>query len=257
MDTSESILEKLAITTWETIENAFSKRISYGEDAITSVNLLKLKNESLGNLVLLDTRINESTKGCDFEFWIGSNKQGWHRHAIQAKKISVSNERYNSLAHKVSGKPQIDILEAYSTANKAIPLYCLFNYSQQVTSIKSSCPKYTDIKELGCSITPLKTVRKALATRGARTFQWIHSRKETLPWSCLVRCSKISTHCPNSILGHNYQDMMHKELPYQIQLLLSHDLQAEQLQDSGLFSQENDYRPRWLGVFEVDEDKNG
>ena len=257
MDKSEIAFEKLAITTWETIANAFSERISYGEDAITSVNLLTLKNESLSNLVLQDTRINESTKGCDFEFWVGSNKRGWYRYAIQAKKISVSNERYNSLLHEVAGVPQIDILEAYSKANKAIPLYCLFNYSEKVSSVKSGCPKFINIKELGCSITPSKTVRKALSTRGARTFQWFHDRKETLPWSCLVRCPKILKHWPSNILGINYQDMVYKELPYQLQLLLKPDTQSEQLYDSELFSQENEYRPRWLGVFEVNDDENG
>ena len=255
MDKDEQILEKLAFTTWEAISNAFLQHISYGEDAITSVNLLSLKNESLSDLALQDTRINESTKGCDFEFWIGSNNKGWLRYAIQAKKITVSNGRYNSLSHKVAGKPQIDILESYSTANKAIPLYCLFNYSDQVGSINSGCPKFTNIKEVGCSVTPLKTVRKALKTRGARTFEWFHNRQETLPWSCLVRCPQISQHWPPSKLGFNYEEMNHRELPQPLRLLLHGELQEVLLIDSSVFSREIDYRPRWVGVIEIT--KNG
>ncbi|HFB64961.1 MAG TPA: hypothetical protein ENJ60_05395 [Aeromonadales bacterium] len=268
MNKPEKIFEKLAFTTWETILNAFLKQISYGEDAITSVNLLSLKNEALGNIVLQDTRPKESTKGCDFEFWIGSDEKGWFRYAIQAKKITVSSNRYNSLAHKVNGIPQIDILEKYSLANRAIPIYCLFNYSEKVSYTKTGCPKYKNSKELGCSVTPLKTVREAIKTRGARTFQWFHSRGETLPWSCLVRCPQIINHWPPNKLGLDMKDMMHKKLPEVLHLLLcrktsepppeqydekSHSVQLE---DSNLFSQQINYRPRWVGVINLEDDKN-
>ena len=59
----ESLFEKLAYTTWDAIENAFEHRIFYGEDAITSINLLALKNASFPNLAIADTRPDESTKG--------------------------------------------------------------------------------------------------------------------------------------------------------------------------------------------------
>ena len=259
MHKSEKIFTKLAFTTWETISNAFLERISYGEDAITSVNLLSLKNEALSNLVLQDTRTSESTKGCDFEFWIGSNNRGWNRYAIQAKKLTVSSGRYDSLSHKVGGVPQIDILEKYSAANKAIPIYCLFNSSKQVQGINSGCPMYKSEKELGCSVTPLKTVRKALKTRGARTFQWFHNRKETLPWSCLVRCPQISMHWRQEELGLNIEEMTYRELPSLLTSLLHGELKPEQLIDSNIFSREVEYIPRWVGVIKIsDEDeKNG
>lgn len=266
MRKSEIIFENLAFTTWETIFNAFLNSISYGEDAITSVNLLSLRNASLGDLALQDTRPTENTKGCDFEFWIGSPKRGWLRYAIQAKKITVSCNRYSSLAHKVNGVPQIDILENYSLANRAIPIYCLFNYSKDVSGINSGCPKYSDSRELGCSVTPIKTVRKALKTRGARTFKWFHSRDETLPWSCLVRCPQIVKHWPKSKLGVDLDEMIHEDLPDILHSLLrgenseefpgqfDEEDQAKQLVNSNLFSQEVNYRPRWVGVINIDND---
>ena len=255
---SEKILERLAFTTWDVISHAYHNRISYGEDAITSVNLLALKNAQLKNLVLQDTRIDESIKGCDFEFWIGSNKKGWFRYAIQAKKISVSNERYNSLSHKVRGQPQIEILDNYASTNNAIPVYCLFNYSKHSHHLVNSCPKYISIKELGCSVTPSKTVRTALSIRGARTFKWFHNRQDTIPWSCLVRCPKIHRHWPPSVLGVNYEDMRYNELPHQLRLLLEGQSQGEELIYSDIFSREIENRPRWIGVIETgDEDENG
>ena len=254
MSKSEKIFENLAFTTWETILNAFSNNISYGEDAITSVNLLSLRNASLNGLVLEDIRSQESTKGCDFEFWIGSEEKGWLRYAIQAKKISVSSNRYNSLAHKVNGVPQIDILERYSLENRAIPIYCLFNYSDD--------PNYIDARELGCSVTPLKTVRESLKTRGARTFNWFHRREETLPWSCLVRFSKIVKYWPQDKLGFNIKEMRHQQLPDVLSSLLlnGHSGQfpetdnSETFVNSSLFSQKVEHRPRWVGVVDLDSD---
>ena len=75
----EILFEKLAFTTWDAIENAYGNRISFGEDAITSINLLALKNASFPTIAIEDTRPSESTKGCDFEFWIGTHKSGWYR----------------------------------------------------------------------------------------------------------------------------------------------------------------------------------
>jgi len=85
MTAVEILFEKLAFTTWDAIENAFEQKILYGEDAITSINLLALKNASFPNIAIADTRPDESSKGCDFEFWIGNYSSGWYRYAIQAK----------------------------------------------------------------------------------------------------------------------------------------------------------------------------
>ena len=264
MRKSEEVFKNLAFTTWETINNAFKNKISYGEDAITSVNLLSLKNALLGDLLLQDTRSEESTKGCDFEFWIGSIKGGWFRYAIQAKKITASSGRYDSLKHEVNGVLQIDILEQYARANKAIPIYCFFNYTDDIVSAKSSCIKYRDIKELGCSITPLHTVRKALNERGARNFSWFHKREETLPWSCLVRCPHIANHWRSSVLGIDIDQMIHESLPEVLQPLLSEnnaeksmvkifeDGTSDSLERNNMFSREVKYKPSWVGVIDLD-----
>jgi hypothetical protein len=242
------LFEKLAITTWDAIGNAFEHRISYGEDAITSIILLALKNASFPNLAIADTRPEESTKGCDFEFWIGDYPSGWVRYAIQAKKITVSSDRYASLKHTVGGVPQIEILEKYAKANSAIPMYCLFNYTENSSIPKSPCPKFINIKEYGCSITPSSIAKLAIKTRGARNFNWFHSRRETLPWSCLVRCPELVAHWPEKILGMEYENAVHKELPGILSVLLKNPKKQVQFIDTNVFSQEIEYRPRWIGV---------
>ena len=249
MNNPEQILEQIAVITWDTIGLAHFDRISFGEDAITSLSLLTLKNVHISNIAVVDTRVQESTKGCDFEFWIGRRKSGWYRYAIQAKKISVSNKRYNSIAHKVNGIPQIDILDSYAKCNRAIPLYCFYNHSKLVSVQKLNCSKYSHIKELGCSVTPLATVRTALNTRGARTFKWFHDRPETLPWSCLVRCPQISMHWPQS--GYHHEQLLYEKLPDQLMHLLDGEFKGEQLIETDLFSKEVIYRPRWIGVLDI------
>lgn len=252
------IFNKLAITTWDAIGNAFFNKISFGEDAVTSINLLNLKNSSLPNLVVADTRPTESTKGCDFEFWIGNDHSGWYRYAIQAKKLAVSKENYQSLNHKVGSEFQINILERYAKSNRAIPLYCLYNYSQSTKvplnscNIDSSCIKYSNIKELGCSISPLATTNLSLQTRGARTFDWFHSRNDTLPWSCLVRCLNIGKNLSERYYGiKNQSEIMYSELPRVLRLLISNETVS--FKNSDIFSQEVELRPKWIGVVQTEK----
>lgn len=248
MTLTESLFETLAFTTWDAIENAYTHKISLGEDAITSINLLALKNASFPNLAIVDTRPSESTKGCDFEFWIGNNKSGWHRYAIQAKKISVSSGRYDSLNHIVGDVPQIQILEQYASSNNAIPLYCLFNFSNNTKKPSTSCFKYLNIKEFGCSVTPLSTVKYALNTRGSRTFKWFHERKETLPWSCLVRCTKLHRHWTEEETGIKHNEAIHEKLPKALSMWLEDQTKPMQFIDSDMFSRGTPFQARWVGV---------
>ena len=67
--------------------------------------------------------------GTDFELWLGSNRKGWFRFAIQAKKLDLRTDRYSSLTQANSNGPQIELLEDYARLNRAAPLYCLYNHT--------------------------------------------------------------------------------------------------------------------------------
>ena len=45
--------------------------------------------------------------------------------------------------------------------------------------------------ELGCTITPSSNIRMAIEEWGAKNFKSIHSRRNTLPWRCLVSCPMV------------------------------------------------------------------
>ena len=48
-----------------------------------------------------------------------------------------------------------------------------------------------DLKDLGCSVTPLSNIATAIGEWGGKNFDSIHKNEGTLPWKCLVSCPKV------------------------------------------------------------------
>ena len=253
------LFETLAATVWYAIPHARARKIQLGEDAITTMNLLALDAAPIPTVIVEDTRIDESTKGADWEFWIGSDLFGWNRYAVQAKKINPRLS-YDKLGHRVkaSGMLQIDILERYAKANRAAPIYCLYN--SVPLPVPWHCNPSLDPKQLGCSVTPSRIIRKALAKRGGRMFSSIHSSPETLPWRCLVKCPIIvqggSVH-PNVLAVPDINNHF-EELPPELQRrrVVETALETVTIQDDlgSLFNREVRLRPRWLGLIDLSGD---
>lgn len=250
--TASELFEILARSTWRTIARTYHNHIVFGEDAITSYNLDALSSPGVG-VVVEDTRVTESTKGCDFELWVGSDTLGWSRYAVQAKKISVSSASYANLKHKVGTQYQIDILAAYAGANRAAPLYCFYNHSSGPYQWNCNLPP--EIEQLGVSVTPLNVVRAAIATRGGRTFSWIHQRPETVPWRCLVRCPVFTHSIPSSVARPGWpprDQYSHAKLPEPLRRL-QETRDARTLADApDLFSRAQDLRPGWVGIIDFE-----
>lgn len=253
--TAYELFEKLALVTWRSISLCHSKQIRLGEDAVTSTNLINLAVKGPASIAVEDTRPNESTKGCDFELWIGSDRFGWSRYAVQAKKIDVNSSRYPSLAHMVGGAAQIDILDAYAKANSAAAIYCFYNYSTEKHGWNCNLPR--DTEQLGCSVTPSSVVRKAITTRGARSFTAIHSRAETLPWRCLVRCPHL---VPSGAPGHRGwpapRSFRHERLPEILQVL-RRERSSKAILDLGeVVSRDLSLRPEWIAVIDISDESH-
>ena len=122
---------------------------------------------------------------------------GWWRFAIQAKKLDSATRRYDGLgAQGRCVTLQMDLLQQYAQANRAIPLYCFYNYIPNMRASETSaawhcCEATPDERQLGCTLTSFQVIEQASAFRGRRNFKWIHQRAETLPWRCLVKCARI------------------------------------------------------------------
>lgn len=170
--------------------------VRFGEETITDLMMMDLY--TLGSTVALfeqTTKRKESRSGTDFELWLGSERLGWLRLAIQAKKLDMRTERFSSLTQSNSHGEQIDLLEDYAKFNGAAALYCLYGYDDDAEAKEHEywhcCSRYPDVKELGCAVTPSSVIRDAINTPGTKNFKSIHSNKNTLPWRCLVSCPMI------------------------------------------------------------------
>lgn len=184
------LFEDLATATWQRLADGDRLKVRQGETTITDLLLLELARLGPPAVHVLKTpQDKEDAQGTDWEWWIGTPLRGWLRYAVQAKRIDVDSERYDQIGHKVNGRLQLDILRTYASANRAIPLYCLYNHALKPRYDDYwHCHRPIDPRQLGCSIAPLRVVEKALRRRGARCFEWIHRKENVLPWRCLVRC---------------------------------------------------------------------
>lgn len=250
MNASE-LFELLAAKTWRSLERFSRNRIHLGEDAITSNNLDTLAAAAPGCVFLEDTRATESTKGCDFELWIGSDALGWTRYAVQAKKINFASGHYRSLGHLVAKVPQIDILERYAAAYRALPIYCFYNNS--AAHYSWNCLLQNRPEQLGCSVAPSSVVREALSIRGARNFAHIHGNVATLPWRCLVRCPNLFGSTAHGHPGWPpLNRFWYERLPPSVQMMRGGSAIADIGEDDdALASRQLELRPGWIGIVDV------
>jgi len=224
----KSIFEALANDTWQRLRDSRALEIRFGEETVTDLVLLELKRSQIPGIEVLQTNKKaESNQGTDWEWWLGSPQSGWLRFAIQAKKLDPTTFRYSKLSHKVSETLQIDILERYAQLNKAIPMYCLFNFVEgQPLAHSWQCCQPPDTPQLGCTITPLRVIRQAMESHGCRTFSWIHQQPQSLPWRCLARCASVRQllgdvngsliHGPENSERFMWPAHRHPELPVEV-----------------------------------------
>ena len=233
--------------------------ISYGEESITDIVLLQLAKLNNFNLRIIQTRKNlECNQGTDWEWFIGSQKYGWTRFALQAKKCNPKDLNYKSLKHKVGQSPnqelQIDKLKKYSSSNKAIPLYTFYNYNPNCKKAEHwHCRKPFDKELLGWTITPLKNVEIAIKNRGWRNYHKIHSFKENLHMKCLIDCPILlrkfqAKNDEITLFGTEYKKI--DKLPSQ--LIEGNDILLTDSFPEGLYNLQIELFPKRIAILNLD-----
>ena len=188
-----TLLGKLATDTWENLREARCLDVRFGEETITDILMLELRRN--GFTAFKQTPLQDEAKyGTDFECWLGSKCTGWIGFAIQSKKLAFRPETYRNLGHVVKGpkKRQFDILKAYAQARGLTPRYCLYSHSLNVEpAFLSCCSRSFSEEELGCTLTPLDAVARAIAVRGCKNFRALQKENRTVPWRCLASCPRL------------------------------------------------------------------
>lgn len=122
----------LAMRTWQDYADSSHYRLSLDEETTTDRNLLELRRSFSDLHVHKYTRQREHTVGADWEWWIGSDSEGWLCLRIQAKRVFTTT--YRQLDHPGAkkgmhqGKHQYDtLISSCETASYLFPFHVFYN----------------------------------------------------------------------------------------------------------------------------------
>lgn len=138
-------MNTVAAESWGLMATGISHGIGPGEETLTDINLIRLRQLIPSLRVTKFSKSVEAGNGADWEWWIGSSyDERWIKLRVQAKRSSHSGVRYDQLGHAVKlrddddeivkdecGKSvsikQYDTLIAQSLIDGAVPLHVFFN----------------------------------------------------------------------------------------------------------------------------------
>ena len=210
-----SLFERLASETWGRLRLSIALDCSQGETTITDHNLLEMKRIGPSNLhVVKAAPLDERLFGFDWEWWI-KYRSGWMRFAVQAKKLNLRTCRYDQLRHTVGSRFQMDLIEDFSRANGAIPLYCFYNYVGNERTAESAwnCSLEFEKEQLSCTLAPLHVVQRIHRRYASKSFTALHMHSEVLPWRCLVGCPDILLSPERNLLTPAWMPERYRTLP--------------------------------------------
>lgn len=173
-------LDELALRTWDRVSSGPKYNIVFREESITEENLFQLSQKHAAINCIKFTTKDESLNGADWEWWIGSDSQGWIGLRIQAKKLRAL--QYGDMLYRAASQDEIQcrvlIREcAVASEGRALyPFYCFYNgwnaddgwpKSARWTidcSQPANCTNVPDVKVFGCGLAPAEAILAEIAT---------------------------------------------------------------------------------------------
>ncbi|WP_327857657.1 DUF6615 family protein [Acinetobacter guillouiae] len=148
---------------WNNLRDARKLKIQLGEESITDFLILNLMKLAASNLKIKTfTRKKEAVNGADWEWWFRGFSGKWLGMRIQAKVLSLSNERYNSLHYLNKNGHQVDLLIKDAQLYNMIPVYCMYsNWDPQKYNKPQSCKSHPSyVRHFGVSLLSVNNVKK-------------------------------------------------------------------------------------------------
>jgi hypothetical protein len=172
---------------WIDLGRARGLGLSRGEETVTDDLLLGVQGAHPAEVATFQFNKHEEGKtGADWEWWLTDGSL-WLGLLIQAKILHPQSNLYSKIKHKVSGRPQIEIL-IDQAHHKGIPaLYFFYNHTRlSFPPLTWKCGS-TDpqIEQLGCTVADAFAVKPLVRPGGVgiTTLDPI-----TMPLRCLVCC---------------------------------------------------------------------
>ena len=219
--------ERVASDTWRRLGQADLLRARLGEETLTDVLILDMLPHRRTNAFSIyhPTKPQESLFGADLLLCIRYPSGSGRRLALQAKKLYPTG-RYDALNHKdASGTRQIDKLDRFAQRWGAVPAYLLYNHVDPLPYHTPywHCCRARHAEQLGCTIVPSWCIRRAIGSRGGRTFPAIHSLAPNRPWRCVFDCDKpmqqvdeLALLQPEPQFRHD-RVVFHRQIPHWLQ----------------------------------------
>ncbi|WP_210464661.1 DUF6615 family protein [Rufibacter roseolus] len=185
--------KRLALDTWDKIQQGRRVHFQLKEETLTDLNVLALKarhNNQVFTKVF--TKNAEGKNGADWEWWFKGLTNKWIGFRVQAKVINIDSDEFEHLHYRSpkKGKYQCDklITKALSAPQPLFPIYCLYIQTDDPQYLnKWSCRTFSHLKDFfGCSLTSAFTVKKLRPTNSKHL---IDLQNKISPWHCLVCCS--------------------------------------------------------------------
>ena len=195
--------KRLSLDTWDLLRKCVAYNHQFGEESVTDINLLKIKEWEPDVITHQFTRRGERKSGADWEWWFEDSSGVWIGIRIQAKIINLTTQGFHHLHYpiqiekKLPGHTIAEIIQTSQTeiliassksAEKTVyPLYCLYCYwDSEDIKVSSSCTGFQLFKHFfGCSIID---AHKVLELNDNGLHQLDEISEFLRPLHCLVCC---------------------------------------------------------------------
>jgi hypothetical protein len=195
-------LDAAAIRTWERVFYGPAMGMTLREDGITDENLFQLARDHPALVCRKFTSREEPLNGGDWEWWIGSDDEGWVALRIQAKKLVAM--RYDELLYRAASQERaqcrvlVEETERQAREYAVYPFYCFYNGWDHTQGWPdgvpwtvgcgqpANCPTVPDVRVFGCALAAAHDVLEVIDASAApleaasvlplqRPWSWIFS----------------------------------------------------------------------------------
>ena len=182
--------ERVAQRTWSTLGRAKRLRARFGEETLTDLLVLDMlpHQRARGFWLIPPTKHDEGWCGADLLVAVRHPTGHWSRFALQAKKL-YPNDNYPMLNGGRKCARQLDKLERFARQLHALPLYLLYNHSNNAQRSEHwHCSQPFAVGQLGCTLVPSWHIRRMIWRRPPRSFDLAHNIPQSRPWRCAFDC---------------------------------------------------------------------